>query len=364
MDQSNIFGQKIIEGIGLTFDDVLLLPNFCEVKRQEIDVSTNLTAKIRLKIPLLSSPMDTVTEENMSIGLNSLGGLGVIHRNLTIDIQAKKVAAVKKESDLCAAAVGVGPDLEERAEKLISSGCDVLIIDSAHGHSKWVIEATGFLSSRYTDTEIISGSIATAAGAKALIEAGADCLRVGMGPGSICSTRIVAGMGVPQITAILETVSVAHKHSVPVISDGGLRSSGDLVKAVACGASTVMTGSLLAGCRESPGKLVTVHGGKYKFYRGMGSVSAMKEGSAARYGQMYRKGQRNKLIAEGVEGLVPFKGNLDGVVEQLIGGLRTGMYYAGVKNIEELQTKTRLMRISHSSLLENHPHDIIIKEIE
>lgn len=364
---------KIIEEVGLTFDDVFLIPNYTQVKREEIDVSSFLTQKIKLKIPVVSAPMDTVTGAKLAIALGKLGGLGVIHRNLRIVEQVQEVEEVKKENLLCAAAVGVGADLEERVKELVGAGVDVLVIDSAHGFSKWGVEATKFISENYKNIALVAGSVATAAGAKALIEAGADALRVGMGPGSICTTRVVAGMGVPQITAVLNTVAVAKQFGIPVISDGGLRFSGDIVKAICAGASTVMSGSLFAGCEETPGKIVTKNGPpatpgeawragkKYKSYRGMGSIEAMKEGSAARYGQSYRAGQEKKLIAEGVEGLVPYKGTVEEVVTQLVGGLRSGMYYAGVKNIKELQEKTRLMRITQASLTESHPHDIIIK---
>ncbi len=352
---------KIIGEVGLTFDDVLLLPNYTETKREDIDVSVQLTEKIKLKIPLLSAPMDTVTEAKLAIAIGKLGGLGVIHRNMTVNKQKKEIEEVKSEGLTAASAVGVGGDLEERVKELVDAGVDVLVIDSAHGFSKWVIEATKYIAKKYKNIFLVSGSVATAAGAKALIEAGANALRVGMGPGSICTTRVVAGMGVPQITAILETVAVAGQFGVPVISDGGLRFSGDIVKAIAAGASTVMSGSLFAGCEETPGKLIIKKGQKYKSYRGMGSVSAMKQGSAVRYGQEYRKGQEKKLIAEGVEGLVPYKGTVEEVVTQLVGGLKAGMYYAGVKNIEELQTKTRLMRITQASLTESHPHDILLK---
>lgn len=352
--------EKIIDPVGLTFDDVLLLPNYTDVKREEIDVSSYLTQKIKLAIPLLSAPMDTVTTAKLAIALGKLGGLGVIHRNLNLEKQVNEVKKVKKEDLLTAAAVGVGKDFEERVAALVKAGADVLLIDSAHGFSKWVIEATQFIADKYKNIALISGSVATAAGAKALIGAGAAALRVGMGPGSICTTRVVAGMGVPQITSILETVAVAKQYVVPVISDGGLRFSGDIVKALSAGASTVMSGSLFAGCDEAPGKIVTVDGKKYKNYRGMGSLASMKEGSAARYGQEYRLGQEKKLIAEGVEGLVPYKGTLEETVTQLIGGLRAGMYYAGVKNIVELGEKTRLVRVTQASLVESHPHDIII----
>lgn len=361
MDQTDIYQRKIVNETGLTFDDVLILPNYTQTKRDQIDVSSYLSKKIKLNIPLISSPMDTVTTAQMAITMGKLGGLGVLHRNLTIEDQSKEVKKVRSEIDIAAAAVGVGKDLEERVEALVKNGANILVIDSAHGYSKWVIEATKFISEKYPDITLISGSIATAAGCKALIEAGADALRVGMGPGSICTTRVIAGMGVPQITAILETVSLARKYDIPLISDGGLRFSGDIVKAIAGGASTVMSGSLFAGCLETPGKVVTFKGKKVKVYRGMGSVSAMKQGSAARYGQEYRQGQEKKLIAEGVKSHVPYKGKVEDVVNQLVGGLKTGMYYAGVKNIKELQTESRLMRVSGASLIESHPHDIIIK---
>ncbi|MCL4338351.1 IMP dehydrogenase [Patescibacteria group bacterium] len=351
--------QKIVENTGLTFDDVLLLPNYAQVKRGDIDISSRLAGNVRLDIPIISSPMDTVTTSKLAIAMGKLGGLGVIHRNLSIEKQAQEVKIVKNVGLFAAAAVGVGDDLKERVMGLSDAGVDVLVVDSAHGFSKWVIEATSFIANEYKDIALISGSIATAAGAKALIEAGAQAIRVGMGPGSICTTRIVAGMGVPQITAVLETVSIAKRFNIPVISDGGLRFSGDIVKALAAGASTVMAGSLFAGCTESPGKVMTINGQKYKKYRGMGSVAAMKEGSSSRYGQEYRRGQEKKLVAEGIEGAVPIKGGVEDVVTQLVGGLRSGMYYAGVKSISELQENSRLMRITQSSLIESHPHDIV-----
>lgn len=351
---------KIIDKVGLTFDDVLLLPNYTEIKREDIDVSTNLSGKITFKIPLISAPMDTVTTSQTAIALGKLGGLGIIHRNMTIEEEEKEVELVKKNGLITAAAVGVGGDLEERTKALVSVGVDVLVIDSAHGFSKWVIEATKYIKENFKDITLISGSVATGAGAKALIEAGADALRVGMGPGSICSTRIVAGMGVPQISAILNTYAVSRQYKIPIIADGGIRFSGDIVKAISAGAGMVMSGSLFAGCEETPGKVIAKNGQKFKSYRGMGSIGAMKEGSAIRYGQQYRVGQEKKLVAEGVEGLVPYKGKLEDIVNQLVGGLRAGMYYAGVKNISELQGKTRLMRITQASLTESHPHDIYI----
>lgn len=350
---------KIIEEVGLTFDDVLLIPNFTDVKREDVDISTRLSKKVKLHIPFLSAPMDTVTDAKMAIAMGKLGGLGVIHRNLSIEKQTEEVKKVKKEGLLAASAVGVGKDLHDRVSGLVRVDVDVLVVDSSHGFSKWVIEATKYISQNYKNITLISGSVATSAGAKALIEAGADVLRVGMGPGSICTTRIVSGMGIPQITAIIHTYALAKQFKVPVISDGGVRFSGDIVKAISVGASAIMGGSIFAGCDEAPGEIITKNKKKYKGYRGMGSVSSMKEGSAVRYGQEYRKGQEKKLVAEGVEGLMPYKGKLEDVVNQLIGGLRAGMYYAGVKNIQELQEKTRLMRITQASLTESHPHDII-----
>ena len=351
----------IVAKEGLTFDDVLLLPGYTQVKREDIDVSTYLSSKVKLSIPLLSSPMDTVTTADLAIALGKLGGLGVIHRNMTIEKQVKEVGEVAKIVPLVAAAVGVGNDLSDRVAALISAGATVLVIDSAHGFSKWVIEATRFVSQKYPDISLVSGSVATGEGAAALIEAGADSLRVGMGPGSICTTRIVSGMGVPQITALIETVAVSQKHGIPVIADGGLRSSGDIVKALAAGSSCIMSGSLFTGCAEAPGKIITESGKKYKTYRGMGSIAAMKEGSAARYGQNYRQGQEKKLIAEGVEGKVPYKGSVEDVTTQLIGGFRTGMYYLGAANIADLWQKARFIRISPASLTENYPHNILLK---
>lgn len=352
---------KIIDTIGLTFDDVLVVPNYSEVKREDIDVSTSLTSSIRLDIPLISSPMDTVTNSEMAVALGKLGGLGVIHRNMTIVDQAEEVKKAKKEIPLVAAAVGVGKDLEMRIEALSVLGIDMVVIDSAHGYTKGVVEATKFISEKYKNLTIIAGNVASAAGVKALIEVGADVIRVGMGPGAICTTRIVAGIGIPQITAILETVAIAKNYGVKIIADGGLRFSGDIVKALVAGADAIMSGSLFAGCDEAPGKIISIKGKKYKSYRGMGSVSAMRQGSAARYGQEYRVGQEKKLIAEGVEGLVLYKGSLENVVDKLVGGLRTGMYYAGVRNIRELQEKTRFIRVSPAGVVESYPHDILIK---
>lgn len=351
---------KFIPFEGLSFDDVLLLPDYSEIKREEINISSYLTLTIKLKIPLVSSPMDTVTEEKMAESIALEGGIGIIHRNLPINKQVLMVEEIKSKKLLVGAAVGVGKDLEERVRELVKARVDTIVVDSAHGFSKFVIEATSFIKKSYPKIPLISGNVATFEGAKALIKAGADTLRVGMGPGSICTTRIISGMGVPQITAILETVRAARPYKIPVIADGGIRYSGDITKALAAGASMVMIGSLFAGCDEAPGKVVVINGKKYKSYRGMGSISALKVGGAARYGQKYQKGKEKRLIAEGVEGLVPYRGKLADFVFQLMGGLRAGMYYLGTKNIVELQRKAKFIKITHGSLMESHPHDILI----
>ncbi len=346
---------------GLTFDDVLLLPGFAEIKREEIDITSSWSPKIKLNVPLVSAPMDTVTGAKMAIALGKLGGLGVIHRNLSVENQAKEIFSAKKEIPFVAAAVGVGDDLVNRLDVLVKAGLDVVVVDSAHGYSKFVVEATVYIAQKYPQLFLISGNVATYEGAQKLISSGTHALRVGMGPGSICTTRIVAGIGVPQFTAIFETARAAGENNIPVIADGGIRFSGDVVKALSAGAGAVMLGSLFAGCEEAPGKLVTVKGKKYKSYRGMGSLPAMKEGSAARYGQTYHQGLEKKLIAEGVSGLVPYRGSLEEVVTQLVGGLRSGMYYAGAKNIKDLQKKAEFIKITPAGLTESFPHDVILK---
>lgn len=474
---ADLFTSKII-GEALTFDDVLLVPARASVHPREVDVSTQLTRGIRINIPLLSAPMDTVTESSIAIALAQEGGLGVIHRNLTVEAQAREVRKVKRsESGVILDPVCLRPDdtveraqqvmrlhnvsgipitradgalagiltrrdlkfcensngriadvmtkdglvtappdttLEhaesllkqarveklllvdkagkltglitmrdverardypqrckdargrlrvgaaigahdyERATQLIAADCDVIAIDSAHGHSDAVIETCRNLR-KNSNIQIIAGNVATADGARELIEAGADAIKVGIGPGSICTTRVVTGAGMPQITAIMNAASVA---SVPVIADGGVRFSGDIVKAITAGASAVMMGSLFAGLDESPGQLVLWKGRRYKEYRGMGSLGAMQAGSADRYGQS--ADQPKKLVPEGVEGRVPYRGPLSEYVYQLVGGLRQGMGYAGVRNIEELRTKAKFVRITGAGVVESHPHDIAI----
>ncbi len=466
---------------GLTFDDVLLIPGKSSVLPRDVNVSTFLTRKIRLNIPLVSACMDTVTESRMAIAMAREGGIGIIHKNLSIERQAVEVDRVKRsehgvisdpislspqhlirdalnimehyhisgvpvtvdgvlvgiitnrdlrfEDDMnrtiaeamtkdnlitapvgttlqdaknilkghkieklpivdeqnylrglitikdiekarqypnaskdqrgrliVGAALGVGPDLRDRIIALVKSGVDVIVIDSAHGHHINMLRATEAIKSEAPDIQLIAGNVATADATRDLIAAGADAVKVGMGGGSICTTRVVAGIGVPQITAVLECSREAMKDGIPVISDGGIKFSGDITKALAAGASTVMLGSLLAGTEESPGDIEIFQGRSYKVYRGMGSLGAMKEGSMDRYFQ----DNPEKLVPEGVEGRVPYRGALSEMAFQLIGGLRSGMGYCGVRTIEELQNKTRFITITSAGLRESHPHGVDI----
>ncbi|HHY46751.1 MAG TPA: IMP dehydrogenase [Firmicutes bacterium] len=466
---------------GLTFDDVLLIPNESHVLPGEVDTGTFLTRNIRLNIPILSAAMDTVTEARLAIALAREGGLGVIHKNMSIEKQASEVDKVKrsehgiivdpiylspdntirealaimekyrisgvpitdhgklvgiltnrdlrfetnfdqpiknvmtKEGLITApvgttleeakailqkhrieklplvddnfmlkglitikdiqkarqypnaakdskgrlrvgAAIGVGKDMLPRAEALVAAGVDVLVIDTAHGHSKGVIDAVAKVRKAFPEVEIIAGNVATGEATLALIHAGADAVKVGVGPGSICTTRVVAGIGVPQITAISWCAGAAAKYGVPIIADGGIKYSGDITKALAAGADTVMIGNLFAGTEESPGEQVIYKGRSFKVYRGMGSMGAMKEGSQDRY---FQEGQR-KLVPEGIEGRVPYKGALADTVYQLVGGLRAGMGYCGARTIKELQAKARFIKITNAGLRESHPHDVVI----
>jgi len=363
----------------LTFDDVLLLPGFSDFSRGDINLDTSLTRSIILHSPFVASPMDTVTESVLAIALAEVGGIGIIHRNLTIPDQATEVAKVKDKGLLVGAAIGCSSGFEERVEALVKAKVDVVVIDSAHGFASNILSTLRYLKSHFPTLQVIAGSIATFEGASALIEAGADGLRVGMGPGAICTTRIISGMGVPQITALIETVRAAKPHGVPVIADGGIKYSGDMVKALASGASTVMMGSFFASALESPGKVhiltrssvprrfqsILTDKEEYKFkeYRGMGSIAAMKQGSKIKsedefHGKSYYKDR--VLVAEGVEGLVPVKGTVKDLVDQSIGGIKSGMYYIGAKDILELWEKARFIQITHASLTESHPHDILI----
>lgn len=355
---------------GLTFDDVLLIPQKSDVLPSQVSTRTLLTKDLALELPILSAPMDTVTEAPMAIALGKLGGLGVIHRNLPVDAQVDAVRRVKAEGVHVGAAVGVSGDADDRAAALAAAGCDLVVVDTAHGHSAGVIRMVEKLKARHR-VQVMAGNVATAEGTEELISAGADAVRVGMGPGAICTTRIVAGAGMPQVTAVFDCAEVAARHGIPICADGGIQHSGDIAKAIGAGAHTVMLGGLLAGVDESPGELVVTPEGRMKTYRGMGSLGAMTArgqvsrsgvplgGTTDRYGQQ-DVGEFSKLVPEGVEGLVPAQGPLGPLVHQLIGGLRAGMGYVGAVTIEDLRAGARFVRISGAGLRESHPHSVRI----
>jgi IMP dehydrogenase len=346
---------------GITFDDVLLVPGYSDFKRGNVDLTTRLHEKIVLTLPLLSSPMDTVTEADMAVALGKAGGMGIIHRNLSVEKEAEMVKNVKKEHVLVGAAVGAGSDLKDRVDTLAEAGVDVIVVDSGNGNCSFIISAVAEIKKNYPKTVVMAGNIATADGAKNLVSAGADIIRVGMGPGSICTTRIVTGMGVPQITAIMEAVKGIAGKNVTVVADGGVRQIGDMAKALGAGADAVMVGGLLAGFDESPGKIIEIQKKKYKSYRGMGSVGAMREGSAERYGQS-KDTVKKKLIPEGVEGLVAYKGSVGEYFEQVAGSLRSSFYDIGARNPDEFHKKAKFIRITPASMAESHPHDIVITD--
>lgn len=467
----------------LTFDDVLLVPGYSNIGPQDVDTSTRLTKKIRLEIPIMSAPMDTVTESEMAIAMAREGGIGIIHKNMTIDQQARMVDRVKRSehgvitdpfflapddlvqdaldimahyrisgvpitrkgklvgiitnrdlrfetefnkpisevmtsanlvtapvgTDLAAAmeilrqhkieklplvddeyrlkglitikdilknikyphsakdykgrllvgaAVGIARNTLDRVKALVDAQVDVVVVDTAHGHSQNVIDMVKAVKNRHPEVEVIAGNVATAAATEALIEAGADCVKIGIGPGSICTTRVVAGIGVPQITAVMDCFRAAREHDVPIIADGGIKYSGDIVKALAAGADSCMLGNLLAGTEESPGESIILQGRNYKVYRGMGSMGAMSEGSSDRYFQE----DALKLVPEGIEGRVPYKGTISDTIFQLVGGLRSGMGYCGVVDLAELKSKTTFVKITNAGLTESHPHDVTITQ--
>lgn len=476
------YGAKFVKE-GLTFDDVLLIPAESDVLPNEVDLSTQLTKHIKLNIPLMTSAMDTVTESTMAIAIAREGGIGVIHKNMTIEDQATEVDKVKRSENgvisdpfflypqntaqdaenlmrkykisgvpiceedgtlvgiltnrdmrfmtdysvkiadvmtpkeklvtamsgttleeakkilmaskveklplidqngkltglvtikdiekslkypntardsqdrlLCAAAVGITGDMLDRAKALVDAHVDALVLDSAHGHSKNIMKAVDTVKNAFPQISLIAGNVATAEATEALIKAGADAVKVGIGPGSICTTRVVAGIGVPQITAIYDSAEMADKYGIPIIADGGIKYSGEIVKAIAAGGSVVMVGSLVAGCEESPGETEIYQGRQFKVYRGMGSLGAMSKGSADRYFQTGTK----KFVPEGVEGRVPYKGPVGDTVYQMMGGLRSGMGYVGCHNIQELRTNARFIKITGAGLVESHPHDVYI----
>lgn len=335
---------------GLTYDDVLLAPQYSEVSPNDVDTSVQLTKRIRLQIPVLSAAMDTVTEAEMAIALGKLGGLGIIHRSNTIKEQMAMVRKAKKAKILVGAACG--PHDLDRAKALNKAGADLVVVDCAHAHKGSVVASARKIK-KAIKADLMLGNIATASAALALSKV-ADVIKVGVGPGAICTTRVVAGVGVPQLTAVMDAVK-AVKGKVPVIADGGLKYSGDLVKALAGGAAAVMLGSMLAGLDESPGKILTIKGKKFKSYRGMGSEAVMnKNKSADRYFQAGSK----KFVPEGVEGIVPYKGRLADVIYQIVGGLKSGMGYIGARNIFQIAKKAEFIQITSAALRESHPHTL------
>lgn len=359
---------------GLTFDDVLLIPVESHVLPNEVDLSTKLADNIKLNIPLISAGMDTVTEGAMAIAMALQGGLGVVHKNMSIQAQAGEVANVKsvvvpsnatkaavddQNRLLCAAAVGVTSDTFERAEALLEAGADAIVIDTAHGHSAGVLRKIKEFREHFPKQTLIAGNVATGDATRALFDAGVDVVKVGIGPGSICTTRIVAGVGVPQITAIYDAASAAREYHKPIIADGGIKYSGDVVKALAAGGNAVMLGSMLSGTTEAPGDIFEENGKKFKRYRGMGSVGAMAQahGSSDRYFQG-GVNEANKLVPEGVEARVEYKGDVSDVVFQIDGGLRSGIGYCGAANIPELIEKAQFVQITNAGLRESHPHDV------
>lgn len=341
---------------GLTFDDVLLYPQKTHLSsRAQVDLTTRLTKKIRLKIPLVSANMDTVTEAKMAIALAKEGGIGIIHRFLSINDEAIQVKKVKKENLLVGAAIGIKDDYLQRTDALIKAGADVIVIDIAHGHSDHLLKVLKKLVNKFPEVEFIAGNVATAQATKELIEEGAAAVKVGIGPGSLCTTRVVTGTGVPQLTAIDECHQVAKKYDVPIIADGGIRTSGDIVKALAAGASTVMIGGLFAGCDESPAITIYRNNSKYKLTRGMASLIANLDRQKK---DKTVKKNLQEYAAEGVEALVPYRGRVRDLIKQLLGGVRSGFSYSGAANLEELWKKAEFIEISQNSLIESKPHDV------
>ena len=341
----------------LTFDDVLLLPQYSEILPSETDISLSLTAKINLKAPFLSSAMDTVTESKMAIAMAESGGIGIIHRNLNIRQQTKEIAKVKKKKLFVGAAVGTNNEDIERAKSLIANGCDLIVIDTAHGHSKKVLKILSKLKKIDYSIPLCVGNIATGEAAKKLYNSGADIIKIGIGPGSICTTRMVAGIGVPQISAILEVKNALKNKKIKIVSDGGIKFSGDIAKALAAGADAIMMGSIFAGTDESPGKKFRYKGKIYKHYRGMGSIGAMSSGSANRYFQKNFK-DKSKFVPEGVEGRVEYKGSLSKIIYQLKGGLRSSMGYIGAKNLNQITRNAKFIKITKAGFYESMVHSV------
>ena len=342
----------------LTFDDVTLAPKYSEILPTEVETTVTLTKNLKLNIPLLSSAMDTVTESKMAIALAKAGGIGVIHRNLDIKKQILEIKKVKKQKLLVGAAVGAGPNEFERAKAIIKEGVDLIVVDTAHGHTKKVAEIIRFIKKlKSNKIALCAGNIATPEAAKFLIKLGVDIIKVGIGPGSICTTRLVAGIGVPQLSAILSVRNGLKNKNVKIISDGGIKYSGDLAKAFSAGADAVMIGSLFAGTDETPGKLIKKNGKLFKSFRGMGSVGAMNKGSADRYFQIKQK-DTSKYVPEGVEGFVKYKGDVGSIIYKLIGGLRSSMGYLGSRTISKLRVKPNFVKITKAGFYESMVHNV------
>ena len=341
----------------LTFDDVLLLPRFSNILPSETDISIDLTKNIKLKVPFISSAMDTVTESLMAIAMAKSGGIGIIHRNLDIKKQSKEVKKVKDKNLLVGAAIGTSYDDLTRAKSLIDAGVDLIVIDTAHGHSEKVLQILSKIKKKNYKTPICVGNVATGEAAKKLYNSGANIIKVGIGPGSICTTRMVAGIGVPQITAIIEVTKVLKGKNIKIISDGGIKFSGDIAKAMAAGADAIMMGSIFAGTDESPGKKFKIRNKFYKQYRGMGSIGAMSAGSSNRYFQKNHK-DKSKFVPEGVEGRVEYKGNISKIIYQLKGGLRSSMGYIGAKKIIDIKKKAKFIKITKAGFYESMVHSV------
>ena len=344
----------------LTFDDVTLMPKYSEILPSDVDTSIKLTNYLKLKIPLLSSAMDTVTESKMAIAIAKAGGIGIIHRNLDIKNQILEIKRVKKQKLLVGADVGAGSSEFKRAQAILKEKIDMIVVDTAHGHTKKVSELSKFIkNTKDKITALCAGNIATPAAAKFLLKLGVDVIKVGIGPGSICTTRLVAGIGVPQLSAILEVRKGIKNKNVKIISDGGIKYSGDLAKAFAAGADAVMIGSLFAGTDEAPGKLIKRNGKLFKNFRGMGSVGAMNKGSADRYFQSKQK-DSSKYVPEGVEGFAKYKGKVDNIIFKLIGGLRSSMGYLGSRQIKYLRDKPQFVKITKAGFYESMVHNVDI----
>lgn len=347
---------KLKAKLGLTFDDVLLIPQKTALEsRSRVDLTTHLTPKIKLKLPIISANMDTVTESKMALAVASEGGIGIIHRFLPLARQAEEVRLVKEKGFLVGAAIGIKDDYLERTEALLKAGSDIIVLDIAHGHSVFLLKVLAQLVKKFRKAEFIAGNVATVDGVRDLVSAGVAAVKVGIGPGALCTTRIIAGAGVPQLTAISECVRQARRAKIPVIADGGLRNSGDIVKALAAGASTVMLGTLLAGCDESPALSFYRNNQKFKLTRGMASLLANHD---RKLKDDQVKKDLKDYAAEGVEAVVPYRGSVSDLLRQLAGGMRSGFSYCGAVSLKELWRKAEFIQVTQASMIESQPHDV------